>query len=325
MIFAYPWVFLAFIPLAALVAIYWRQRQLGEGLVFSDLKLWGKSAFLGEHLKPHVAPLLRIISLSLLIFAAARPQTVEQVSRKSSDGLDILLTIDTSRSMSEGIPYNGRLVSRLDAVKEVVSQFVSQRILDRVGLVVFGEQAFTQAPLTLDHEVLQKFIDSVYINMAGSGTSIGPAIATSVKRLKGLKVKSKIVILLTDGRDSGRDLSPRQAAEAAKVLGVKIYTVGIGSAPRGGLIGSIFRSSQSDLDEGALKDIASITGGKYFRADSGEALSEVYQTIDQLEKTQVEVKDFSKYHEEGAWFLALALILFLLEQGIGLSPWRVVG
>lgn len=324
MSFAYPWVFLAIIPLILLLLGYIRDKDKG-GLVFSDLGLWKKSSDFTNQYKAHVIPFLRFLCLFFLIFAAARPQTVEQISKKSSDGLDILLTIDTSRSMSEGIPYGGRLVTRLDATKDVVAQFVDQRIADRVGLVVFGEQAFTQAPLTLDHDVLNKFIDNIYINMAGPGTSIGPAIATSVKRLKGLEVKSKIVILLTDGRDSGKDISPKQAAEAAKVLGVKVYTVGIGSAPQTGLLGGIFgRSQGSELDEESLKDIANITGGQYFRADSGEDLKAVYEKIDQLETSKVEVKDFSKYHEEGAWFLILALALFFLEQLMGLSPWRVL-
>ena len=195
-----------------------------------------------------------------MIVAGARPQTVEQITKKSSDGLDILLTIDTSQSMSEGLPYNGRMVSRLDAAKAVVSEFVKQRTNDRVGLVVFGQDAFTQAPLTLDHQVLEKFIDNIYINMAGRGTSIGPAIATSVKRLQGLDVKSKIVILLTDGRDSGQDIDPVEAARAAKVLGVKIYTVGLGGGGRGGIFGSFFGSSGGELDEKTLKAIATSTG-----------------------------------------------------------------
>ncbi|NRA68061.1 MAG: VWA domain-containing protein [Pseudobacteriovorax sp.] len=320
MTLAYPWLLFLFLPLVILAVLY--LRSAGQAGV--SFPLVARMGTVGRHPMSHMLPLLRLLTIACLIVAAARPQSVERQTKRSDDGLDILLTIDTSESMTEALPYGNRRVSRLEAVKLVVREFISQRINDRIGLVVFGGEAFTQAPLTLDHDVLKEFVDNIYINMATPGTSIGPAIAVASKRLKDIPSKSKIVILLTDGRDSGRRVNPQVAAEAAAVLGVKIYTVGIGSEAPGGIFGRMLGSNRNNLDEASLTKIAETTGGRYFRADSVEDLSQVYQSIDKLETSKVEVTEFNKYHEEAWYFLVFALFCLCLELLLRGSRWRVV-
>lgn len=311
MSFAYPWVLILLLCLPILMFLYWRRRgasgleysSLG-GLDFTRKKIW--------YVLPHLPFILSLIVFTFLVLALARPQIQERHSKRSAEGLDILLTIDTSGSMEEEISYQRQWVTRLAAAKAVVNNFISQRPDDRIGLVVFGENAFTQAPLTLDHEVLQKFVENIYRGMAGNGTAIGSAILTSVKRMKDLESKSKVVILLTDGAQTAGSVAPEDAARAAKNLGVKIYTVGIGD-----------RRSRS-LDEETLKDIARSTGGQYFNAQSVEALMQVYETINRLETSKVEVTDYTKYHEKHHSYILAALSIFVLNLLLGMSRWRAV-
>ena len=311
MSFAYPWV-LASLFLLPLWGLYYRRNLNRSVLEYSSTH--GLSQFDNSIWKyvSHLPVFFRMASVALIILALARPQLVEHQVRTSGDGLDILLSIDTSGSMEEEISYKGRWLSRLSAAKVVVNDFISQRPDDRIGLVVFGEQAFTQAPLTLDHEVLSQFIENIYRGMAGNGTAIGSAILTSVKRMKELKSKSKVVILLTDGAQTSGAVAPESAAKAAKELGVKIYTIGIGD-----------RRSRS-LDEATLKEVARITGGRYFNARNVESLIQVYETINSLEKSKVEVKDFSRYHEKMLLFLWPAFFFFFVEILFALSRWRVL-
>ena len=319
MSFAYPYLLLLIPAILLFELVRWRGNKNDKGAAFSAVALLPAA---GSNFQAYLITWLRLLTLVFLIVASARPQQVEKRLKTSGEGLDIALTIDTSKSMSEAIPYASRTVTRLQAVKLVAKEFISARPGDRIGLVVFGEEAFTQAPLTLDHQVLGQFLDKIYINMAGSGTAIGPAIATATKRLKDIPSKSKIMILLTDGVDSGTGLSPLAAADAAETLGIKIYTIGIGSSP--GLLGGFFGGVRQSLDEDSLRKIAEKTGGKYFRADDVTSLSEVYKTINQLEKSTVEIQDFSLAHELAGLWLMLALVSLATEFLIRSSGLRVV-
>lgn len=287
---------------------------------------WSSVAALrgGNSLRRLLAPLPRLlggVGLSLLVVALARPQLVDRERVVESEGIDIMLVLDTSGSMdAEDYTLSGRGVSRLRVAKEVIADFVVDRPDDRIGLVVFGEEAFTQVPLTLDHDALVLILAQVKLGVAGRrATAIGDAMAVAGSRLKDLDAPTKLMILLTDGSNNAGQVPPLEAAEAARALGIKVYTVGIGSAggsQSGGLMG-LLGSRGSDLDEDTLRAIAIATDAQYFRADSTQALREVYETIDQLEKTTAEAKEFvnteERYHR---WLLAgLALLLGQLLLG----------
>ena len=262
---------------------------------------------------------LRAACLILLLLTAARPQFYNVSREIRSPGVDIIMCIDTSGSMQAlDFQLNDEPVTRLTAVKKVVSDFIQKREVDRIGLVIFGEEAFTQAPLTLDKGLLLGLVEKMTIGMAGDRTAVGSALAIGGKRLKDLKAKSKILILLTDGRHNAGDLTPEQAAEAVQALGVKIYTIGVGG--RGpapfrvkSLIGTRIVRRQVDLDEGTLKKVADLGGGKYFRATDTEGLAEIYDIIDRAEKTEIKVKEFFHFRELYFYFLIPALILLGLE------------
>ena len=229
------------------------------------------------------------------------------------------MCIDTSGSMQAlDFQLNDEPVTRLTAVKKVVSEFIRKREVDRIGLVVFGEEAFTQAPLTLDKGLLLGLVEKMTIGMAGDSTAVGSALAIGGKRLKDLKAESKILILLTDGRNNAGDLTPEQAAQAVQALGVKIYAIGVGGkGPAPFRVKSLFGTSivhrRVDLDEVTLKKIAAIGGGKYFRATDSKGLADIYEIIDRAEKTEIKVKEFFHFRELYPYFLIPALILLGLE------------
>lgn len=310
MTFAYPWVLLG-LPILVLWAVLFSRYKQSTALKYPSVTAAKLARRDWWFLLPRVPLFFRTVMLALLLLAIARPQFVEREVRSTGDGLDIVLVIDTSGSMGEDISYQGQWVSRLAATKAVVKSFVKQRLDDRIGLVVFGDDAFTQAPLTLDHDVLSKFIENIYLKMAGQGTAIGSGIITGVKRIKDLQSKSKIIILLTDGADTGSTVSPLAAANVAKEMGVKIYTIGVGN--------------RRSVDTETLQSIASQTGGHFFLASTVESLVEVYNKIDQLEKSQREIKDFSRYHEQYSLFLLPCLLLFLADLLFHISRWRVIG
>jgi Ca-activated chloride channel family protein len=219
--------------------------------------------------------------------------------------------------------------SRLDAVKKVVAQFIRQRELDRIGLVIFGTQAFTQSPLTLDKGLLLELVKRMKIGMAGSKTAIGSALAVAGKRLKDLKAKSKIVILLTDGRQTAGSVTPAEAALALQALDIKIYTIGMGT--QGGVpmpvqtpFGPKIVYRQVDLDEDTLKKVAEIGQGQYFRATETERLHQIYDIIDAQEKTEVAVKEFFHFRELYTWFLVPATLLLVLEIAVRTTMLRTI-
>jgi Ca-activated chloride channel family protein len=248
------------------------------------------------------------------VLTLARPQSGETAVAIKSSGVDIILAIDTSGSMQAlDFQQDGQRVDRLTAVKKVVKEFIKGRGHDRLGMVVFGEEAFTQCPLTLDYGILLSFLDRLSIGMAGDATAIGSAIAISTKRLKDLKAQSKIVILLTDGRNNAGRISPEVATDAAAALGIRIYTIGAGTHGKAPfkidtLFGPKYVYREVDIDEESLQKIAQKTGGQYFRATDSDSLAQIYKHIDALEKSEVELKEYSEYHEHFLWFLLPALL-----------------
>jgi len=274
----------------------------------------GTSRFLGK-----VPMALRMCCLVLLVLAAARPQLYNVSREIRSPGVDIVLCLDTSGSMQAlDFKLDGKPVSRLTAVKKVVSEFIKKRETDRIGLVVFGEEAFTQSPLTADKGLLLGLIDKMEVGMAGDRTDIGSAIAIGGKRLKDLKAKSKILILLTDGVHNAGNLTPEQAAEAVRTLGIKVYAIAVGGEGLAPFkvktpFGTRIIQQRVELDEKTLKKVAKTGGGRYFKAADTKQLDEIYDMIDKEEKTNVKIKEFFHFKELYAYFLVSAIILLGME------------
>ena len=263
--------------------------------------------------------ILRIFSVMLLILALARPQEGHKSQEILSVGVDIMLALDTSGSM-QALDFikNEKRDTRLAMVKDVVSKFIENRPNDRIGMVVFGSEAYTQCPLTLDQGILQSFLSKLDIGMAGDSTAIGSAVGIAVKRLKDLESDSKVIILLTDGRNNAGSLPPVQAAQTAKAFGIKIHTIGVGTHGKAPfLVNSIFGQryvyQEVDIDENTLKEISKLTGGQYFRATDLESLKSIYKQIDQMEKSEVKVLDHSEYTELFHYFLIPGILLLLTE------------
>jgi len=264
---------------------------------------------------------IRSISLLLMVIALARPQTPVEEALRKTKGIDIILTIDASTSMlAEDFSDKEQRYNRLEAVKKVLPDFVDQRVNDRLGSVVFASNAYTLSPLTLNHSWFLKNLKRLKAGMLGNRTAIGSAIALSLNRLRQSDAKSKVIILLTDGRSNAGDISPTTAMEIARTLDVKIYTIGagsLGSVPypvrdaNGDIVG--YKNVTIDMDEDLLRKIASETGGRYFRVTDTETLKKVYKEIDKLEKVHMQEKAYDEYNEVFGYFLIPALILLLLE------------
>lgn len=268
--------------------------------------------------------LLQAAVLVLVVLALARPQLVTRETERESEGVDIVLAMDTSGSMrADDMGLGAMRLTRLQAGQRVMAEFVDQRPNDRIALVVFGEEAFTQVPLTLDHVGLNDFIGQLEIGLAGkSATAVGDAIAVSAKRLKELTAPSKVIILVTDGKSNSGQIDPVQAAEAAAALGIRVYTIGVGAggAPAG-LLG-MFSAGGAEVDERTLGLIASTTGGQYFRATDTRALAEVYTRIDELEPSTAKVKEYVHRDELFLKALGPALVLLLLDVILGATLLR---
>jgi len=262
---------------------------------------------------------LRLLALALVILAMGRPQVGEIQRKVTSHGVDIVLAVDVSGSMQA----RDFKPDRLGAAKEVVKQFIDQRKGDRIGLVVFATTAVTLCPATLDYEVAKEFVDRVHSGMVDDNqTAIGSGLATALKILESSNSKSKIVILLTDGQNNAGTILPLQAAEAAKALGVRVYTIGVGT--RGiAMMPAIFNGRRVlqpmrvDIDEKTLEEIADLTGGKYYRATDEKALKTIYDEIDQLEKSKIEFVDHDNFNEKAEWLILPALALLLLDLLLG--------
>ncbi|MDM8526035.1 VWA domain-containing protein [Desulfococcaceae bacterium HSG8] len=258
-----------------------------------------------------IVPFFKYSALCLLIVAMARPQSGTRKENILTEGINIALAVDLSKSMSvPDFKHKGRTVNRLEAVRGVVQDFISKRSGDRICMVVFGSEAYTQLPLTRDYNTIVSILDRLEIGAAGSETAIGDAIGISLKRLQDIKSKSNIIILLTDGESNSGQLAPETAAEIAVRKNIKIYTIGVGTKGKI-LVNDPFlgaRYIRVNIDEDTLTDIAKKTGGLYFRAENIEGLQKIYDTIDKLEKTEIKVKSFAEYTELYSHFLIPAFV-----------------
>ena len=265
---------------------------------------------------------LRLLAVALLILGMARPQTGRRQTQVHTEGIDIILVMDTSGSMQaldlDADRAVNRRRNRLEVSKSVVERFVQKRQNDQIGMVVFGNEAFTQCPLTLDHGVVAAFLERLEIGMAGDGTAIGSALGTAVKRLQDSEAESKVIILLTDGRNNAGALSPRKAAEIAETLGTRVYAIGVGTRGKApfivdSLFGKQVRYEDVEIDEEMLRELATRTGGAYFRAEDRDALNEIYDQIDQLETSEITTESYMEYDERYRGLVLPALALLLLE------------
>ncbi|MGO8926766.1 MAG: VWA domain-containing protein [Limisphaerales bacterium] len=281
---------------------------------------------------------LRWFILALLITALAQPRLTRSETKISASGVDIAAVLDMSFSMAdEDFELHGQPADRVTMAKEVLKKFIEKRPNDRIGLVVFATDAYTAAPLTLDHDFVLQNLERLHLGtIDGGSTAIGSGLSTAINRLRELKSKSKIVILMTDGRNNAGKVTPRTVAEAAKALEVKIYTIGVGKRgesrrPRMDRQGrylvdffgrKIYDPDPEDLDEDVLQEIANMTGGKYYRADNSQKFQAIYAEIDKLEKTEAEVKKFAHHEELFAWVISPGLGLLLLEVLLRHTIWR---
>ncbi len=259
-------------------------------------------------------PTLTALALVLLVLAAARPRRGIAESRARTEGVDIVLLVDTSTSMNaDDLSTRTQRLTRLDAAKKVIAQFVRDRTDDRIGLVAFAAMPYTLAPLTTDHEWLLLQMDRLQTGMLEDGTAIGDAIASGVNRLRDSEAKSKVIVLLTDGIHNAGQLAPRDAAQAAAALGIKIYCVGAASdrPQRGGFFGLALPAPE--IDEGTLRSVASATDAAYFRATDLDSLAATYEKIDAMEKTEIELSSYTRHEDIFALPALLALLLLALE------------
>ncbi|MFA8299222.1 MAG: VWA domain-containing protein [Hyphomicrobiales bacterium] len=262
----------------------------------------------------HSLFVLRMIALAVLIIAIARPQSFTKNSETEIKGIDIVLDLDISSSMlAEDLKPN-----RLEAAKKIAQNFINGRKNDRVGLVIFAAEAYTQVPLTTDHNIIKNLFKDVKTGTIEDGTAIGDAIATAVSRLEKSKAVSKVIILITDGDNNAGSINPVTAAEIAKVFGIRIYTIAVGKEglapyPIQTPFGVQYRNIEVKINEPLLKEVAQKTDGRFFRATDNESLKEIYGEIDKLEKSKISVTDYSKKYEEFLPLALLALVLFGLE------------
>jgi len=303
-----------------LYLFFYLHERRGMAVTFSAVSTLAEVSRPPSPVIRHGPTFLRSLAILCLVIALARPQKGREETRVTSEGIDLILALDVSGTMDAyDMKLDGEPASRLDAVRKVAADFVRERPQDRIGLVVYALYAFTQCPLTLDHPVLIDFIDRLRIGMIDpSRTAVGLALSTAVNRLRGSEAKSKVIVLLTDGRNNVTRVDPLTAAQAAKALGIRIHTIGAGSrgpAPvplrdRAGRIVSWGRQP-FDLDEDSLKKIAEIGGGKFFRAEDAEALAGIFQLIDRMEKTKAETVIYREYRELYLFPALLALLLLV--------------
>ena len=308
----YFWLLVLLIPM--ILWYVFREKKSHADLQFSSIHFF-KTVRRGNRVwLRHVLFGFRVLALVFLIFALARPQSNNSWQTYNSEGIDIVLALDISGSMLA----RDFEPDRLEAAKEVATKFILERPQDRIGLVVFSGESFTQSPLTTDQAVLVNLLRDIKSGMIEDGTAIGMGLANAVTRLKDSKAKSKVVILLTDGVNNRGELSPLTAAEIAKQFGIRVYTIGVGTNgtapyPMQTYAGVQYIQTPVEIDEQTLTQIAAETNGNYFRATSNSKLKEVYQEIDKLEKTKLNVKEFSKREEEYEVFALVAFICILLE------------
>lgn len=325
--FVDPFFFVLLLLLPAIGAwFYFRRPERHANLKISTLgSIKGLSSWKGK--LRVLLPILRALAFIALVIVLARPQRTLKEEEINAEGIDIMMVMDLSSSMLA----QDFKPDRLEVSKAVAAAFVEKRSFDRLGLVVFAGEAFSQCPLTTDHGVIKLFLSELTCGMLEDGTAIGMGLATAVNRLKDSESKSKVVILLTDGDNNAGYVQPKTAAEIAREFGVKVYTVGVGS--RGRALAPVSRRSNGQyifglatvqIDEALLTEIAKMTGGRYFRADSAEKLEQIYALIDQMEKTEIEVTTIRRYTEIFHNFALAALIFIFLELILRYTIFRTI-
>ncbi len=327
--FESPW-YLALLLLLPLLALWplWLQRARPATLRYANVKLAAKSAHSWRVSLRPVLPLLRLFIIALVIMGLARPQTGQAREIISGEGVDIALALDISGSMAS---LDFEPENRLEAAKRVISDFVQERPYDQIGLVVFASNAFNQSPPTVDRQVLLRLLSrtqlATYLGI-DDGTAIGMGLANAGNMLKDSQAESKVIILLTDGVNNAGQIDPLTAAEAAKSLGIKVYTIGMGRPGQVPVpVTDAFGRQQivyqeSAIDEATLQQIAEITGGRYFRAVDTAELAQIYDEINALEQSQVEIESYTRYRELAPWLLLPAVGLFLAEVALRKSVFR---
>tara|TARA_B100000482_G_scaffold189572_1_gene171224 strand:+ start:737 stop:1726 length:990 start_codon:yes stop_codon:yes gene_type:complete len=310
--------YLLIIPFVYTIWYFFKKRNINSEILFSNLGPLNKTKTLKSKLRS-LPQILNIIAICLLIIALARPQSSTNWEESTTEGIDIVLSMDISGSMlAEDLQPN-----RLEASKNVAVDFISKRVNDRIGLVIFSGESFTQCPLTTDHNVLINLFTDVKSGMVEDGTAIGMGLATAVNRLKDSDAISKVIILLTDGVNNKGVVAPFTAAEIAKKFGIRVYTIGVGSEgyapyPFQTPFGIQYQDVEVQIDEETLQNIATVTDGKYFRATNNSKLKEIYKDIDKLEKSKIEITEFHKRSEEFSSFAIPAFLIllfgFILEK-----------
>lgn len=332
MTFAHPYflLLLLLLPLAA-----WLKGRRGQppAFVYSSVQLVRGVQDITRSQAGKFLAALRWLVLALFIIALSQPRLTKfDTTKSTASGVDIVVAFDLSGSMAaEDFQLHGKRVNRVMMAKEVLKGFIDKRPSDRIGLVAFATEAYIASPMTLDHDFLSKNLERVDLGTINGGqTAIGSALSTAVNRLRELKSKSKIVILMTDGQNNAGKIAPLTAAEAAQALGVKVYTIGVGTrgeAPvpvgRDPFSGQkIYRPQPVDIDEDTLQKISNMTNGKYYRADNAERFQQIYAEIDKLEKTEAEVKKFAQHTELFGWLVTVGLAFLLAEIALGQTVFR---
>lgn len=308
------WLLLLLIPIIGYqVWKYWSGKN--PSLIFSDTSGLSNLSGNWRSYGVWVAPVLQIFAFALVVLAIARPQYQNTTVERNAEGIDIVLTLDISTSMkAEDLKPN-----RLEAAKDVADNFISKRVSDRIGLVLFARKSFTMVPPTLDYDLLKRLLKDVEMGTVEDGTAIGMGIATAVNRLKESEAKNKVVILLTDGQNNSGEIDPVTAADLATTYDIKIYTIGAGTrgtAPypvKDPIFGNRYQNVKVDIDEEMLTQIANMTGGEYFRATDTEKLKDIYAQIDKLEKTKIEEVIYTDYQDLYPRFLLPGILLLVLS------------
>ncbi len=313
--FAYSWVlyFLLIIPLL-FFWYFWQGKKKTSSISYSSVNIFKKVPSTIRVKLRHLPFILRMAALSVLIIALARPQNFTAGQNVNAEGIDISIVLDISGSMlAEDFKPN-----RLEAAKKVIDSFIQGRTNDRIGLVIFSREAFTQCPLTIDYSVLRNLLSDIKTGMIEDGTAIGNGIANGINRLKDSDANSKVLILLTDGVNNSGEVDPISAAEIASTFGIRIYTIGVGTRgeapyPVQTPFGTRYQLVPVEIDEAILKKIADITGGEYFRATNNKALQDIYERIDKMEKTKIEITSFRNAQELFAPWMLIGFALLILE------------
>lgn len=320
--FGQPWFFLLLVLVPVLAVWYfYKNNSRQAAVIISDSSADGLSSW--KTAFRHFPFVLRLLAIVLIVIALARPQNVYEEQNAEGEGVDIVLCIDVSGSMTaQDLKPN-----RLEAAKSVAIDFVNKRLTDRIGIVIFSGESFTQCPITTDHRVLISAIENIRNGLLEDGTAIGSGLGTSVDRLRTSKTKSKVVILLTDGENNGGLIDPETAKEIAKSFQVKVYTIGVGTdgyapQPVNTPMGVVMQQGKVSIDEKLLKEIAAETGGKYFRAKDNEGLAGIYDEINSLEKSKVEITTRTRYTEKFYPFILAALSLLFIELVLRFTVFR---